>query len=68
MSLTCEKCQGVAVPAAQMKTFEYKGQTLNYLALVSSCMVCGHRWEDETYEAENSHHVEEARAVVTNRQ
>jgi len=67
MALTCEKCQGAAVPAAETKTFEYKGQTLHCLVLVSSCMVCGHRWEDETYEAENSHHIEEARAVITNR-
>ena len=66
MALSCVKCQGLAVPAAQMRTFEYRGQTLRCLELISSCMVCGHRWEDEIYAAENWHHVEKARAALTN--
>lgn len=67
MTLPCEKCQGLAVPAAQMKTFEYEGQTLRCIYLVSSCMVCGHRWEDEMYEAENLLFAEQARAAVSSR-
>jgi hypothetical protein len=67
MALQCEKCQGEAVPAAQMRTFEYEGQTLHCLALVSSCMVCGHRWENATYDAENSLFAEQACAEVSSR-
>lgn len=67
MPLTCEKCQGAAGPAAQMRTFDYDGQTVNCLALVASCMVCGHRWEDETYDAENALFAEQARAAVSSR-
>lgn len=37
-------------------------------AVLSSCTLCGHRWEDEAYEAVNAHHVEHACAVATNRQ
>jgi|SRR5664280_7528 len=68
MALSCENCQGAAVPAAQMRTFEFEGQPLHCLAFVSSCIVCGLRWEDERYEAANSHHAERARAVATIRQ
>ena len=63
--MSCEKCQGAAVPAARMRTFEYAGQTLHCLAFASSCIVCGHRWEDERYEAVNLRHVEKACAVAT---
>jgi len=65
--LPCEKCQGEAVPAAQLRTVEYEGQTVRCLALVSSCMVCGHRWEDDMYEAENSLFAEQACAAVSSR-
>ncbi len=67
MASLCDKCQGAAEPAAQMKTFEYEGRTLNCLVLVSSCKVCGHRWDDETYEIENSLFAEQARAEVSRR-
>jgi hypothetical protein len=60
MTIMCSKCRGVAAPAAQMKTFEFNGQILHCLELVSSCMVCGHHWADETYDVENSHNVEQA--------
>jgi hypothetical protein len=69
MASSCEKCQGEAVPAARTRTFEYEGQTLRCLALVSCCMVCGHQWEDDTYNVENARFEEEARvAVVIRRQ
>jgi hypothetical protein len=67
MPLPCEKCQGAAEPAAQLRTFEYEGQTLRCLELVSSCMLCGHRWEDKAYEIENSLFVEQACAEVSRR-
>ena len=56
------------MPAAQMRTFEYEGQTLHCLVFVSSCIVCGHRWKDEIHEAVNSHQVEMARAGANSRQ
>ena len=65
MASLCDKCLGAAEPAAQIKTFEYEGRTLTCLVLVSSCMVCGHRWDDETYEIENSLFAEQARAEVS---
>jgi len=68
MTLPCEYCQSAAEPAAQMTTFEYEGQVLHCLVFVSSCMICGHRWEDNGYEAVNAQHVEQARAVSTIRQ
>ena len=64
MALMCVKCQGVAVHTAQMRTFEYKGKTLRCIEMLSSCMVCGHQWEDDAYEAENSRHVEVACAAL----
>jgi len=64
MALLCVKCQGAAVPAAQMRTFEYKGKTLHCIEMLSSCMVCGHQWADDKYEAENSDHVDQARAAL----
>ena len=67
MASLCEKCQGAAEPAAQLRTFECEGETLRCLELVSSCMLCGHRWEDEAYEIENSQFVEQARAEVLRR-
>ena len=67
MALSCEKCQGAAVPAARTRTFEYEGQTLRCLVLVSCCMVCGHQWEDETYESENARFEEEAREAIAQR-
>lgn len=67
ITLTCEKCQGAAEPAAQMRTFEYEGQILSCLALVSSCVICGHRWEDDAYAAQNSLFAEQAREAVLNR-
>jgi hypothetical protein len=67
MTLLCEKCGGTAEPAAQLKTFEYEGQTLRCLMFVSSCVVCGHHWKDETYAAANLHHVERACAIAAAR-
>ncbi len=67
MASFCDKCQGAAEPAAQMRTFEYEGQTLRCLSLVSSCVVCGYRWEDATYDAENALFAEQARAAVSSR-
>ncbi len=64
MAISCEMCHGLAVPAAQTKTFKFKGQTLHCLEFISSCMICGHRWEDIAYVLENSHHVEQACAVL----
>ena len=68
MASQCEKCQGTAVPAAQMRTFEYEGNTLRCLFLVSSCMTCGHRWQDDMYETVNWQHAERAREVATHGQ
>ena len=68
MALTCTKCHGAAVPAAQMRTFEHGGQSLSCLVFVSSCIVCGHRWEDETYEAANLDNIEQACAGLASRQ
>ena len=67
MTLLCEKCGGAAEPAAQLKTFEYEGQSLRCLMFVSSCVVCGHRWKDATYAAANLHHGERARAIAAAR-
>ena len=67
MTLQCEKCGGAAEPAAQLKTFEYEGQSLRCLMFVSSCVVCGHHWKDETYAAANLHHVERACAIAAAR-
>jgi len=64
MMMSCEKCHGDAAPAARMRTFEYAGQTLHCLAFASSCIVCGHRWEDERYEAVNLRQFEKACAVA----
>jgi hypothetical protein len=47
-----------------MRTIECESQTLHCLVLVSSCMVCGYRWEDDSYDAVNSRSVEQARDVV----
>ena len=68
MALSCEKCQGAAVPAARTRTVECDGQTLRCLVLVSCCMVCGHQWEDDTYEIENARFEEEAREKIAKRQ
>jgi putative methionine-R-sulfoxide reductase with GAF domain len=65
MKIVCTKCRGLAAPAAQMKTFEFKGQTLHCIELISSCTVCGHSWTDETYDTENSHNVEQACVAAT---
>ena len=67
MAQTCEKCQGAAAPAAQMRRFEYEGQTLHCLSLVSVCLVCGHCWEDDTYESENLLFEEQAREAASRR-
>ncbi len=64
---SCEKCHGAAEPAARMGSFVYLGQTVRCLVLVSSCVVCGHQWEDETYEVENEQFAEQARAAVLSR-
>jgi len=68
MTLPCEYCQSAAELAAQMTTFEYEGQVLQCLVFVSSCMICGFRWDDKRYEAVNAQYVEQARAVSTSRQ
>lgn len=67
MALSCEMCQGAAVPAARTRTFEYEGQTLRCLVLVSRCMVCGHQWEDDTYDIENARFAEEARVAFASK-
>lgn len=67
MALSCEKCQGPAVPAARTRTFEYEGQTLRCLVLLSCCMVCGHQWEDDTYNLENARFAEEAREALASK-
>lgn len=67
MALSCEKCQGAAVPAARTRTFEYEGQTLRCLVLLSCCMICGHQWEDDTYDIENARFAEEARAAFASK-
>ena len=64
MALSCDKCHGAAVPAARTRTFEYEGQTLRCLFLVSCCMVCGHQWEDDTYDIENANFEDEARVAL----
>lgn len=67
MARTCNKCEGTAEPAAHVRTFEYLGQTVRCLALVSSCVVCGFQWEDDTYDVENAAFVEQAQAAVLDR-
>jgi hypothetical protein len=68
MEAVCEKCQGAAGPAAQMKIFEYEGHPLHCIAFVSSCTICGHRWEDPRYTEVNLHHAERACAAADGRQ
>ena len=65
MEIVCEKCQGAGAPAAEMKTFEHEGQSLHCIAFVSSCAICGHRWEDPRYADANRRHSERACAVAT---
>ncbi len=60
MRLTCERCSGQGVRAAEMKSFTYEGSDLRCLAFVSNCVTCGHRWEDPMYDGENSNLVEQA--------
>lgn len=60
MEPVCEKCRGAAAPAAQMKTFEHEGHSLHCIAFVSSCVTCGHQWEDPVYEDTNLRNVEQA--------
>jgi len=67
MASTCEKCQGTGERTATTRNFPYEGQDLHCLAFVSSCTVCGHRWEDEAYEAENSRQIGQARRVASSR-
>jgi len=67
VTTTCEKCHGAAEPAARMRSCEYLSQTVRCLMLVSSCVVCGHQWEDETYQVENGQFAEQARAAVLSR-
>jgi len=64
---SCEKCHGAAEPAARMRSFDYLGQAAHCLMLVSSCVVCGHQWEDETYEVDNENFAEQARAAMMSR-
>ena len=64
MLMSCEKCHGAAAPAASMRTFEYAGLTLHCLAFASSCVVCGHQWEDKKYEAVNLRYLKKACAVA----
>jgi hypothetical protein len=64
MTLPCEHCTSAAEPAAQMRTFECEGQTLHCLMFVSSCRVCGRRWDDARYDAVNLRSAEEARATM----
>jgi hypothetical protein len=65
MSLTCEKCKGTGVRAAEMRRFVHGGYELCCLAFVSNCMVCGHRWEDPMYDGENTRLVEQAIEAAT---
>jgi len=67
MALSCEKCQGAVAPTARTRTFEYEGRTLRCLVLVSCCVVCGHQWDDDTYEVENARFEEEARTATAQR-
>lgn len=67
MTRTCEKCHGAAEPAARVRAFEYLGETVRCLNLVSSCIVCGHQWEDDAYDVENAAFVEQAQAAVLSR-
>ena len=68
MLMSCEKCHGAGAPAASMRTFEYAGRTSHCLALASSCVVCGHRWDDKKYEAVNRRYFEKACAVAIRQQ
>jgi hypothetical protein len=54
--------------AAEMRTFAYGVHDLRCLAYVSACTVCGHRWKDPAYEAENSQLVNEAISAATHQQ
>lgn len=67
MTAPCDCCQSAAEPAAQMKSFEHEGETLHCLVFVSSCMVCGRRWDDERYAAANADQVEQTRAAMLRR-
>jgi hypothetical protein len=67
VTTTCEMCHGAAEPAARTRSFEYLGEEVHCLMLVSSCVICGHQWEDETYEVENEQFAEQARASVFSR-
>jgi hypothetical protein len=67
MPHACERCRGAAEPAARMRTFEYMGQSVRCLMLVSSCVVCGYQWEDEAYGAENELFAQQARATFLSR-
>jgi hypothetical protein len=66
-SSQCEKCGGAAEPAARMKSFECLGQTVHCLQLISSCVVCGHQWEDNAYGHENERFEQQACASVLGR-
>jgi hypothetical protein len=61
----CTKCQGQGIRAARLKNFVAEGQDLRCISFVSSCMTCGHCWEDEVHEAQNSHEQERARKVAS---
>ena len=67
LAKSCEKCHGAAEPAARTRSFDYLGQAVHCLMLVSSCVVCGHQWEDETYEVDNESFAEQARAATLSR-
>lgn len=68
MDTKCEKCQGSAAIAAQTRSFEYEGLLLHCIVFVSSCVICGHRWEDSRYRELNLRHAERACAVASRRQ
>ncbi len=67
VSARCEKCDGAAEPAARMISFEYLGHTVRCLRLFSSCVVCGHHWEDDAYEHENEQFMQEACSSILGR-
>lgn len=60
MSLTCEVCNGVGERAATTRSFTYKNRELKCLVFVSSCIVCGHRWNAEVHRVENLRQVARA--------
>ncbi len=64
---SCEDCGGPTTPAAQTTTFLYFEQSVRCLKLVSSCVHCGHWWDDDRFDVENELFEEQARQSVLSR-